>query len=64
MRVRSTVSWLEPMLSTLILMPVAAAKSASDEAKFVPSPPTHWVWMETVLPLNGLAAPRAEARSV
>jgi hypothetical protein len=50
-RVLSTVSWLEPMLSTWILMPVAVAKSASAAAKLVPSPPIHCVWIETVLPL-------------
>ena len=33
MRVFSTVSLLEPMLSIWILMPVAAAKSATAEAK-------------------------------
>jgi len=35
MRVLSTVSWLEPMLSTWILMPVAVAKfvEAVDDAK-------------------------------
>ena len=64
MRVFSTVSWLEPMLSTWILMPVAAAKSAIAAAKFVPSPPIHWVWIETVLPLNGLSAPSAASSSV
>ena len=53
MRVFSTVSWLEPMLSTWILMPVAVAKSATAAAKLVPSPPIHWVWIETVLPANG-----------
>ena len=52
-RVFSTVSWLEPMLSIWTLMPVAAAKSATEAAKFVPSPPIHWVWIETVLPANG-----------
>ena len=64
MRVRSTVSWLEPMLSIWTLMPVAVAKSATAAAKLVPSPPIHWVWMETVLPLNGLAASSAWSSSV
>ena len=64
MRVFSTVSWLEPMLSIWILMPVAVAKSATAAAKLVPSPPIHWVWIETVLPLNGLSAPSAASSSV
>jgi hypothetical protein len=34
-----------------MVMPVAFAKSATDAAKLVPSPPTHWVWIETFLPL-------------
>ena len=58
-RVLSTVSWLEPMLSIWILMPVALAKSASDAAKLVPSPPIHCVWIETFLPLNGLVGARS-----
>ena len=64
MRVFSTVSWLEPMLSIWMLMPVALAKSATEAAKLVPSPPIHWVWIETVLPLNGLSAPSALSSSV
>jgi hypothetical protein len=53
MRVFNTTSWLEPMLSIWILMPVAFAKSATAAAKLVPSPPIDWVWIETVLPSNG-----------
>ena len=64
MRVLSTVSWLEPMLSIWIVMPVAVAKSATAAAKFVPSPPIHWVWIETFLPLNGWSAPSAWSSSV
>ena len=65
MRVFSTVSWLEPMLSIWILMPVAVAKSATEAAKLVPSPPIHWVWIETVLPLYGIlpSAPLVNAVS-
>ena len=64
MRVLSTVSWLEPMLSIWIVMPVALAKSATAAAKLVPSPPIHCVWIETFLPLNGLSAPSAASSSV
>ena len=59
MRVLSTVSWLEPMLSTWIVMPVAAAKSLIAAANPSPSPPVHCVWIETFLPLNGLSVPCA-----
>ena len=58
-RVLSTVSWLEPMLSTWIAMPVAEAKSLIAAAKPSPSPPVHCVWIETFLPLNGLSLPSA-----
>jgi len=58
-RVLSTVSWLEPMLSTWIVMPVAFEKSAIALAKPVASPPVHCVWIETFLPLNGLSLPSA-----
>ena len=63
-RVLSTVSWLEPMLSTWTLMPVAAWKSLMALAKPSPSPTIHWVWIETVLPLSGMSAPRAASSSV
>jgi len=63
MRVLSTVSWLEPMLSTWITMPVALAKSAMAFAKPVPSPPVHCVWIETFLVANGIlpSAPAVNA---
>ena len=54
MRLLRTVSWLDATLSTWIVMPVAFAKSASEAAKLVSSPPVHWTWIETFLPLNGL----------
>ncbi len=63
-RVLSTVSWLEPMLSTWTAMPVAVWKSLIAAAKPSPSPPVHCVWIETFLPLNGLSAPRAASSSV
>ena len=63
MRVRSTVSWLEPMLSTTTSMPVAASNGASAAAKLSPSPPIHWVWIETLVPLNGWSAPIAWSSS-
>ena len=50
-RVLSTVSWLEPMLSICTAMPVAVTKSAIAAAKPSPSPPIHWVWNETFVPL-------------
>ena len=58
MRVLSTVSWLEPMLSTWIAIPVALAKSAIAAAKPTPSPPVHCVWIETFLPLKSLVVER------
>ncbi len=63
-RVLSTVSWLEPMLSTWTAMPVAVWKSSIALAKPSPSPPVHCVWIETFLPLYGLSAPRAASSSV
>jgi hypothetical protein len=38
------------MLSTWMLIPVAATKSAMEAAKFAPSPPIHCVWIETAVP--------------
>ena len=63
-RVLSTVSWLEPMLSTWIAMPVAAAKSLIAAANPSASPPVHCVWIETFRPLYGLSAPSALSSSV
>ena len=63
-RVLSTVSWLEPMLSTWTAMPVAVWKSLMALAKPSPSPAIHCVWIETFLPVSGLSAPSAWSSSV
>ena len=63
-RLLRTVSWLEGTLSIWIVMPVAFAKSATEAWKFASSPPVHWTWMSTVLPVYGLLEPRALSSSV
>src|SRR5688500_16392926 len=45
-------------------MPVAAVKSAIAARKPVSSPPVHWLWTETFVPLYGLSAPSALSSSV
>ena len=52
------------VLSIWIVMPVAAAKSFTEAAKFVPSPPIHCVWMLTFLPFIGLLGSSAWSSSV
>jgi hypothetical protein len=59
MRLRSTTSCCEAMLSCTTSMPVAASKSATAASKSAPSPPIHCVWIVTRLPLNGLSEPSA-----